>query len=393
MKLIYAGGTFCALPTLKRLIALADEIGFIDRPSVTFNRPMLSVKETLSSGLPPSTDGSWGTVGFPSIAHRLVNAFKGKPVGLAICTPPSGPARGIYREYIEADLVNLNLRRIVLEGLQADDCFANKLIGLDANYGSCTGREVVAAIGRDPSLATIEFKDLLLSARPYQIDDPASIRESVKMIVVEASIQLTNAMLFSLRDEIVPVTDDRFFEALLAMRLSDKKYVGETPVVAPLLGLEVIKSVIPDDVLEKLKLTDILDYREEAKSAHAAWSSEIARLAATLDDVSPEDWDREIPRLIAREVSPQLVEYRHAMEGARDKLFGDLIKSVTHWRVPVITIGALNYFSPHQALSAFATLSGVALTSALPAVVDAVVSRRGVRRKHAVSYLVGIADR
>ena len=81
------------------------------------------------------------------------------------------------------------------------------------------------------------------------------------------------------------------------------------------------------------------------------------------------------------------------MEGARDKLFGDLIKSVTHWRVPVITIGALNYFSPHQALSAFATLSGVALTSALPAVVDAVVSRRGVRRKHAVSYLAGIADR
>jgi hypothetical protein len=81
------------------------------------------------------------------------------------------------------------------------------------------------------------------------------------------------------------------------------------------------------------------------------------------------------------------------MESARDKLFGDLIKSLTHWRVPVITIGALNYFSPHQALSAFATLSGVALTSALPAVVDAIVSRRGLHRKHAVSYLVGIADR
>jgi hypothetical protein len=271
-----------------------------------------------------------------------VDAFKGKPVGLAICTPPSGPARGIYRQYIEADLVNLNLRRIVLEGLQADDCFASKLIALDAKYGSFGGREVVAAIRRDPSLATVEFNDLLLSTRPYQIDDPASLRETVKMMVVETSIQLTNAMLFSLKDEIVPVTDDRFFEALLAMRLSDKKYVGDTPVVAPLLGLEVIKSVIPDEVLEKLKLTDILDYREEAKDAHAAWSSEITRLAVTLDDVPADEWDREIPRLIHREISPQLVEYRNAMEGARDKLFGDLIKSVTHWRVPVMVIRAIH---------------------------------------------------
>ncbi len=208
-------------------------------------------------------------------------------MGLTICTPPSGPAQGVYREYVEADLGNLNLRRIILEGLQADDCFASKFIGLDANYGSCTGREVVEAIGRDASLATIEFKDPLLSAPPYQIDDPASIRESFKMLLIDASIHLTSAMLFSLRSETAPVTDDPFFETLLAMRLSDKKYVGETPVVAPLVGLEVIKSVIPDEVLEKLKPGDILDYREEAKAAHSAWSSEIARLAATLDDVPP----------------------------------------------------------------------------------------------------------
>ena len=88
------------------------------------------------------------------------------------------------------------------------------------------------------------------------------------------------------------------------MRLSDQKYVGETPVVTPLLGLEVIKSVIPDEVLEKLKPEDILDYREEAKVAHSAWSSEIARLAATLDGIPPDEWDCEIPRLIARGFPP-----------------------------------------------------------------------------------------
>ena len=72
---------------------------------------------------------------------------------------------------------------------------------------------MVAAIGRDPSLATVDFKDIFLSTRPYQIDDPASIRESLKMMLVDASIHLTNAMLFSLKAEIAPVTDDPFFEA------------------------------------------------------------------------------------------------------------------------------------------------------------------------------------
>jgi hypothetical protein len=65
----------------------------------------------------------------------------------------------------------------------------------------------------------------------------------------------------------VPVTDDRFFATLLAMRSSDRKYVGGSSVLAALLGLAVMRSVIPDEVLGKISIGAILDYREEAKDA------------------------------------------------------------------------------------------------------------------------------
>jgi hypothetical protein len=45
-----------------------------------------------------------------------------------------------------------------------------------------------------------------------------------------------------------------------------------------------MRSVIPDEVLGKISIGAILDYREEAKDANAAWSAEIAKLATQLDE-------------------------------------------------------------------------------------------------------------
>ena len=36
MRVLYSGGTICSIETLKRLVLLADEIAFMDRPSVAF---------------------------------------------------------------------------------------------------------------------------------------------------------------------------------------------------------------------------------------------------------------------------------------------------------------------------------------------------------------------
>lgn len=47
MKLLYCGEEYCDQPVLKRMLVIAEEIHFMDRPSVTF--------------------GNWGTIGHASL--------------------------------------------------------------------------------------------------------------------------------------------------------------------------------------------------------------------------------------------------------------------------------------------------------------------------------------
>jgi hypothetical protein len=70
---------------------------------------------------------------------------------------------------------------------------------MDANYGSCTGREVIVALTQDNALTTAVFNDPFLATQPYSMSDGSSRCETLKMFLVEASIHLTNAMLFALR--------------------------------------------------------------------------------------------------------------------------------------------------------------------------------------------------
>jgi hypothetical protein len=153
-----------------------------------------------------------------------------------------------------------------------------------------------------------------------------------------------------------------------------------------------MRSVIPDEVLSKLSRANILEYRHEARDAQAGWSADVAKLATELDDVPAAELESEVPRLIARTVAPELVEYRHAMEFAQDRLFGDLVKSVTSWKFPTISIGALTLLTLHQALTAFTLLTGSAVAAAISAVVDSAVNRHEIRRRHSLSYLVGLSE-
>ena len=135
MKLLYSGGEFCAQMVLKRMLVVAEEIHFMDRPSVTF--------------------GNWGTIGCDSVARRF--DWSGSPVLVEVYKLPSGPAQDLYGPYIEADINNPVFVKTVLEGFRSSDEFASKYIRFDANYGSGTGKEIVHALRQDDNLLSGNF--------------------------------------------------------------------------------------------------------------------------------------------------------------------------------------------------------------------------------------------
>jgi hypothetical protein len=94
-----------------------------------------------------------------------------------------------------------------------------------------------------------------------------------------------------------------------------------------------------------------------------------------------------IQKIIATELMPKVGEYENELVSIRDKMFGDLIKGVATWEFPTISFAYFTHLGFAGAAAAFAG----ALKGTVPHVVDYISSRRAARRKHAVSYLVGLS--
>jgi hypothetical protein len=86
---------------------------------------------------------------------------------------------------------------------------------------------------------------------------------------------------------------------------------------------------------------------------------------------------------------PKVRGYENELASIRDKLFGDIIKSVVTWEFPTISFAYLTNLGFGGAITAFA--AGVRAT--VPHVVDYVTSMRAVKRRHAMSYLIGLSKR
>lgn len=365
MRVLYSGGTICSFETLQRLVLLADEIAFMDRPSVMV--------------------GNFGTVGRDSEFRKF--RIDDAPVSFSIHAPPDGQKKDLYLRYIEADLKDANFIRIVLNGLKNDATFQRRLVQLEANYGWGTGRQVLDELLKDPTLYEGEYGSPTEPKLLYVPDTVAGRRQTLSTLLIEASIEVTNALIVAESAQLSPVSDDPYFCHLIALRASDVNYVSQPASAASLLGLAITKSVLPDESLSKLNMQDLFEYRRSAKDAYAAWSLEVERLGQKLLDIPAEQFGAEAAKLIVTDVRPRMLELRSEMALARDKLFGDLVKAVTKWEVPTISLAYLASLSLPTAIAAFAG----ALAPAVPAVVDYYVQRRNLVRKNSMAYLVGVS--
>ena len=80
MRLVLIGSRLPDFRTFQRLLLIADEVGFVDRPSVMFGEP--------------ETDGQWGTIARAS-EIRGFKVEEDAPVSITAHEPPSGPAQAL----------------------------------------------------------------------------------------------------------------------------------------------------------------------------------------------------------------------------------------------------------------------------------------------------------
>ena len=144
-------------------------------------------------------------------------------------------------------------------------------------------------------------------------------------------------------------------------------------------------ALIPDEVLQAITFEDLFDYRRKTEDAYAAWSTESNRLALRICDMDPAAVSRELPAIIHGEFKPRMLDYRN--ETMRDRMFGQLVRKVTIWNVPSLSLAYLSGLSVPAAIALFAGT----LVPAVPTIVDYYVERRALQRKNSAAYLVGLA--
>jgi hypothetical protein len=379
VKLLYTGASACNGDTLGRLFLLGSELCFLDRPSVTF--------------------GNWGTIGHQSNLRRF--SSEGLPLKISVHSPPSGSAQGLYAPFVEADLANPTFIKIVLDGLANDPSFAEKLLPLEANYGGLTGTDLRNRLAADLSLYAATFSiddqdDPQLLYRPDTREGRVAI---AKTTLVNVSIEVTSALITADVIEALPIADDKTFPQLLALRSSGPQYVGGTSSFAPYLGLQFANSVIPDEMLQKIDFKGIFEYRRNSKDVYEAWMNDLNQVAVKISDADASNPSDAARKIIATDLLPKVQEYEREMISIRDRLFGDLVKKVVSWELPTISVAYFTDLSRIDALSLFETaikagavLAGTAKSIVEP-IVDYQVSKRALKRKHAVSYIVGLTKR
>jgi hypothetical protein len=369
MKLLFSGSSGCRLETFKRLLLIAEELCFLDRPSISF--------------------GDWGTVGIASPLRKLIPAFRNTAVKLSVFTPYSGPANDLYKQYIDADLNNIGFQQVFLKGLAENRIFTEKFIQLNGNYVSGTGEQIRQALVHDLNLRNMSLLNTQQKSMLFEINDEDGRLCTLHSLITEASINVTNALIFADEIDSIPVTDDPFFARLISMRVTDKFYVGGTSAITPLLGFEITKTVISDDVLTKLDIPTILEYREKTKDVYRAWTAELNQLSVEIDQLPYDKIQKEVPRIIATKVVPRLVEYRNEMKSVSDKLFGDLIKTTTsNYKFAILSLAYLANHNYSQALIVFV---GLVAPTVIP-LTDFVQAKRNTRRRYAITYLIDLVN-
>jgi hypothetical protein len=373
MKVVFSDGPMCDYAALKRLVVVADEIGFMDRPGVIFGG---------------GGDGSWGFVGMQSPVRNWDTS--GLPVRIGVHRPPSGvrATEKLYAGCAAADLANIEFVRVFLHGFTTDLGFASLFVSPDGRYpGGKSGAEVREALLADRTLA---FEKAAWRADPpamFEVDTHEQRVDTLRTLLIDASTRVTSALAISADTGLVPVSESPHFARLLAIRSLDSRYIGWTPRSAPVLGLAVARAVVPDAALEKLELKDLFEYRRTAADAYAAWSAEIDKFAARMSELPFERSEEEIRKIITVEVAPRLIEYRREMGAARDRLWGDLVKRVVQWELPVLAFSFIADISLEKTLVGMATLAGLGLGD----IVDSIAKRDEVARKNAMAYLVKLS--
>lgn len=197
---------------------------------------------------------------------------------------------------------------------------------------------------------------------------------------------LNQAMVISEELEAFPVTDDSLSHSGLLEKAS-KLHTSKAEAVQSVLPrrslpdlyriqaftLSVVSRLIPDEALEKIEISALLDFREDNRSALNGFRDKMTELSAKITaNAWGSDFQREVLRLIDTEVVPEVNRVDLELSDNFRKLFGATLTKVAQAggkilapALPSLTMAAFLALTPGQIVlcSAAGVLAGIGMVA------------------------------
>jgi hypothetical protein len=379
LRALYFGHSVCSLETLKRSLLLFDDLHFHDRPSLAV--------------------GNWGTIGSPSEVRRYALSFAQADVPVLV-HKESEILRANALDAIASDLEDPECSRIFFEGLKSDPLFRSRFLPEEAQYGSKsgvhTGKEIADAMLRQD-----------LGGRAYDLDryrkgsiqvfnptDPVGLEHTFVRLLASASLEISLCCTLSHENDLLPFTEARPFNALLARRhgraLQREGVRRSNSPSLSYLSFRILDRMIPAEILDRVSVSQVVELRKATRGTYASFRSHLLALQSKLDS---EEWsdqlEQEVDRVLRQEVIPLAREFENESSRIAEQFFGDIykeaVKSIGPATVGTVALNALLGLSWGEILVLGCSLMA---TRVLPHLRDFYQEKRNLRRKNALTYLM-----
>jgi hypothetical protein len=217
------------------------------------------------------------------------------------------------------------------------------------------------------------------------------------------SLNINQGLLFSEKRDWQLLTDDG-----IALRLLNRKYLRaktllQHPATIPsvllertpehfskynVLALNLIKSLIPSEELDKRSFAELIKFKKANSDLHDRFCFYLTELTSQLESEPwSENFGTEVLKLIDKKVIPEVNKVRTEMSSSYEKMFGSILTKTVATITPTLAMSLFSGLTSGQILSlSLAAVSGV-LSLSFPDIVDLWQSKRKWSRS-AVSFLL-----
>jgi hypothetical protein len=221
-----------------------------------------------------------------------------------------------------------------------------------------------------------------------------------------SSLRINECLIAAALNGYVPYTESRVHDSLLRLKVDraltaidtqpelKRRLSIDLPLRFPMqsLAVEVVDRLIPDDVLNRLAVKDLLLYRSRNEKLLRRFHCYLEMLSAEIGDVIPGDeYNKRVRRIVSSKMLPELQKARDDLVASYEDAFGGIAVSSGVGVLSAVSVTVFGGLDLWHVLLAGALAEGVVLATKAPTELLKAWKGRRESGRSPMAYVAGVS--